>query len=719
MAHHEPFKSLGPIAWDTILLPSPPSSPGQPDPSSAPTPGNGTTPLPTVLTSTFDNAQILVDSIPSPSPSPPATTPSTTTRPRSHTESSVSSSSVLTAAARRERSATHPEAAALLRKEWKEVKVSARDNPLGISVYKMAAKDGKGSWFARRSVHADVGFDKWRMGLKREFEECLSCETGGGESGSGSVRGIGAERRVGRRVVEGVGVVDVFLVSVRFPGPTTPRDFVTMLAMPEDREKEERERKAGKRLPRQFMLVSRPCEHPATPARSGFIRGTYESVEVIREIPVDKPVRRTRSSIDLNRAAVLRAAHQRSSTDAAHRFGGAGAGDDDVEEEQEMEIEWLMVTRSDPGGSVPRFMVEKGTPGGIINDAGKFLKWIASKNMDDLAAEVRAGEIAGSTQNPPTSSTPNGTSDPPRREVLSPQNPNLPTRSPSRAVQSPKRENTAPTPSGFYGMIAGALEAAGSVVINRMGALTGSARGTDEETLGSETESDLSDDDYASAEEGDDLAVSAAHDVENGLPSPPLPGVTSSAASARSTISEGSQLAPSSTAPLVKADQHRDKELRRLYERQRRAEEKMARTQERQAAKNRGGKNGTGGEESDARHERETKEAALAKLREKHERDLAKQEEKYQREVRRLHEKREAERRKAEDRRRKAQEREERSNLQAELERVKTERDVALREMEMLREQVGALQGQNTMLVARLGRGGGGFSLESAGKRVV
>ena len=62
---------------------------------------------------------------------------------------------------------------------------------------------------------------------------------------------------------------------------------------------------------------------------------------------------------------------------------------------------------------------------------------------------------------------------------------------------------------------------------------------------------------------------------------------------------------------------------------------------------------------------------------------------------------------------------EERSNLQAELERVKAERDVALREMEMLREQVGALQGQNTMLVARLGREGGGFSLESTGKKVA
>ncbi len=43
-----------------------------------------------------------------------------------------------------------------------------------------------------------------------------------------------------------------------------------------------------------------------------------------------------------------------------------------------------MVTRSDPGGSVPRFMVEKGTPGGIVNDAGRFFNWVSSKKHEDF-----------------------------------------------------------------------------------------------------------------------------------------------------------------------------------------------------------------------------------------------------------------------------------------------------------------------------------------------
>ena len=51
-------------------------------------------------------------------------------------------------------------------------------------------------------------------------------------------------------------------------------------------------------------------------------------------------------------------------------------------------------------------------------------------------------------------------------------------------------------------------------------------------------------------------------------------------------------------------------------------------------------------------------------------------------------------------------EREEKANTAMELERVKAERDVALKEMEILKSQVGDLQAQNTALVAVLGRAG-------------
>ncbi|KAK0711342.1 hypothetical protein B0H67DRAFT_555333 [Lasiosphaeris hirsuta] len=706
MAHHEPFKSLGPLTWGAVTSPS--------------------TTLPDLLTTTFANAQILVDSIPADNPPPVAPKPQTPGRARSQTASAVLPSAAAVAHDRT-RSATNPAAAAQLRKEWKDVKASA--NPLGISVYKLAGKDGKGSWFARRSVHRGVEFEKWRLGLKREFAEALAgtvedipeSEKGLAEK-KGSVRGIGAERRVERLVVPGVGVIEIFLVSVRFPGPTTPRDFATMLFMPDDTDEQDKHPVTGRPL-RQFMLVSRPVEHPDCPSRSGFIRGKYESVEFIREIPVEKPLRRVRSSVDLSRdeaedllangisdreslskEAVLRTAIQRSAGEDGFKTSASSPSRaEDHDDDHEMAIEWLMVTRSDPGGSVPRFMVDKGTPGGIINDAGRFMKWLTSKNIEDLAAAVDAS--AGEVDE-------NG-------ELASPEMKRLSLdliHRPSETVKAVNAHSTlhvpgvsdahhqeVPPPSGFYGMIASALEAAGSVVISRMSSLAGSAAPTD-----SEAADDLTDDDtsselsYASAEEGDEHpTVSETIPDTSNNPSPldksKNPSQPSLALSVHSTFSDASP-APSVSA----ATTENDKALRKLEDRRRRAQEKMHKTQNRMASK-----------ADNDKESHDAQEAALAKLREKHERELAKQEEKYQRDLKRLQEKRLQEQKRAEERRRKATEREEKRNLQMELEKVRAERDVAHRQIEMLKGQVGELQAQNTMLVAKLGRakGKGGISI--------
>ena len=72
-----------------------------------------------------------------------------------------------------------------------------------------------------------------------------------------------------------------------------------------------------------------------------------------------------------------------------------------------------------------------------------------------------------------------------------------------------------------------------------------------------------------------------------------------------------------------------------------------------------------------------------------------------------MEEKHEQEERKAEARRKKQAERQERANLTLELERTKAERDMALKKVGLLEHQVGELQSQNTMLVARLGKLGG------------
>ncbi|KAK5664325.1 hypothetical protein OQA88_543 [Cercophora sp. LCS_1] len=646
MAHHEPFKSLSPLAWSTILS-EPPAD---------------------LLRETFGNAQLLVDSIPSPD------SPTKTGRPRSETDSAALSSGHTRdkgPSSHRDRANTDPAITATLRKEWKPVKISAKENTLGIDVYKLAAKDGKGSWFARRSVHA-VDFDKMVLGLKREFAETSSVlSSGGGETKS--VRGLGAEKRVERMAVEGVGVIEVYLVSVRFPGPTTPRDFVTVIS----------QREGGRE--REFMLVSRPCLHEGCEARNGFIRGTYESVELVRERRRVSG-RRTRSSVDLGRE-VVDAIKGRSSVS----FDGI---EDAREEDREMEteVEWLMVTRSDPGGSVPRFMVEKGTPGGIVSDAARFLKWLESKSVKELEEAEDAG--VGDLGQPDEvriaeGAEVAGTVKADRRQ----QNASESTvRAPVKHQVDGHRDDEVLAPSGFYGMIAGALEAAGSIVVSRMSSLASSTRTDSSLDEENDTSSEL---DYASAEEfgEDSLVASATKDIKNNQS---LPDLTSSARSAHSTMTDES--VPTGTAPSITSatnaiDKQHGKELRRLQEKQRRANEKMIKNQERLARKR-----------GDSKDSIELQETALAKLREKHEREKAKQEEKHQKELKRLEEKREAERRKAEERKRKAVEREEKQNLQMELEKARAERDVALREIEILKGQVGALQSQNTMLVARLGK---------------
>ncbi|ELR10061.1 hypothetical protein GMDG_04462 [Pseudogymnoascus destructans 20631-21] len=367
------------------------------------------TDLETFLNTTFDTSQLLIDSVPLPAPA------SLPTRPRSSTTTSIASSaSEITLSSARPDSP--PPDVSKLQKAWgKPLRLAAKDNPLGMSVYKLAGTDGKGAWFARRSVHCGLGFERWKRALQQEFPETMKIDGGPGVS---NIRGIGGERCVECREVGG-GKMEVYHLSAQFPGPTTPRDFVTMLMTTERREE---------RGPRQFMIVSKPCIHPQTPVRDGFIRGQYQSVELIREVPVLPPPTKSASMNDLaatgqpakppnerkraesqasslNRSAVVRNANsshpsRTPSEDRRQRghtisFAGSrgvdGKGeyhDIPADDPERNPVEWIMLTRSDPGGSVPRFMVERGTPGSIVADAAKFLNWACSAALDVVGDEV-------------------------------------------------------------------------------------------------------------------------------------------------------------------------------------------------------------------------------------------------------------------------------------------------------------------------------------------
>lgn len=142
--------------------------------------------------------------------------------------------------------------------------------------------------------------------------------------------------------------VIVYQLSAQFPGPTSPREFITLLITSDTCLSDAS--KVGNTIPRHFMVVSIPVTHPNAPPRDNMVRGYYESVEMIREIPLPE-------------------------------------GDAETNP-----VEWIMITRSDPGGGIPRFMVERSVPSSICQDAIKFLDWACASNDDE-------SEIEADTQN--------------------------------------------------------------------------------------------------------------------------------------------------------------------------------------------------------------------------------------------------------------------------------------------------------------------------------
>ena len=149
----------------------------------------------------FTKARLIIDSVPLPSIE--ELTGGTRARANTATSTASSVSEISTSSARSE--PINPSHSSL-QKEWgKPIKLAAKDNPLGIAVYKLSGKDGKGAWFARRSVHEGLSFRRWKLGLEREFPESLSVQGGPGD---GNVRGIGGERRVEQKEISGVGKVE-------------------------------------------------------------------------------------------------------------------------------------------------------------------------------------------------------------------------------------------------------------------------------------------------------------------------------------------------------------------------------------------------------------------------------------------------------------------------------------------------------------------------------
>lgn len=403
------------------------------------------------------------------------------------------------------------------------------------------------------------------------------------------------------------------------------------------------------------MIVSKPCMHAECPPRQGIIRGSYESVEFIREVPIDNAgVTRSLSSTDLN------SPKETIPQESASSEKGQGPGPTTA-------IEWIMVTRSDPGGSVPRFMIEKGTPPGIVNDTAKFITWLTSKPADDSAAVAEPAEADGIK--PLTESNTDKTV---KAEVQAAPAAATEAADSRPAASQQEAGDEANWSNGLFGMITGGFGAASSVVTGGLRNQFSGGRADYPDSSASSQQLEETEDEASLSETSSVRSFASALEKS-------ITGDKDQGSLHGSQDDDKSQ----ENVPQIK-------ELKKLQERRRRLDEKEAKMAERIESKRHGDK------ERDA--------AALVKAREKHEREIAKHEAKYKRELRKLEEKRQQEERKAEERRRKAIEREEKSNLAIELEKARAERDIALKQLELLRTQVGELQAQNTMLVARLGK---------------
>ena len=543
----------------------------------------------------------------------------------------------------------------------------------------------------------------------------------------------------------GTDVLAVYHLSAQFPGPTTPRDFVTLL-LTSSSALSEPESSASRRsslasdgakprtqrftdIPRHFMVISRPCIHPDCPPRDGFIRGQYESVEFIREIPKKskkassttdllKAVRPQEDTPPLEKELLLRNAERKlegSGAQSVDRGGqpnpaaadevamegrkrgktisfagsrgasakGEAIDDPDARDDPEMNpVEWVMITRSDPGGSVPRFMVERGTPGSIVADASKFLDWackkehsqdevealekgdmehVQTKTREELEAYDTNGHLAG-LDGEAEGAEASTTSDPCRTSLEM-----------ATVPGDPAQQGglVATVASAAY---AGLESYAPQAVIDQLHGHqhTRSMQSIDEvaslpngigATLSRSVSSISSVASFASAEDHFDDTLSA-----------------------KSTTS---QTKPSNSKDVAAMSPH-EKELAKLNERKKKLDESLAKAREKEL--------------KDKEILTSKEEERIQRAEEKHQKEVVKQEERYKKEIAKLEAKRQKDAAKAEERKRKDEDKDEKKRLIREKDEMRQELDVMSKERDILREQVGALQRENTGLVLRLGK---------------
>jgi hypothetical protein len=552
-----------------------------------------------------------------------------------------------------------------LQTHWgKPLKLSPKENPLNLSLYKLPPHDKRGAWFARRSIHHGLPFDKWKKAMQREFAESLAVEGG---PGAGAIRGIGVDKRLERQVLPGIGKMEVFLLSAQFPGPTSPRDFVTLLLTTEGGLSDSSvphngHEKTNGNIPRHYIVVSIPVDHPDAPLRSGYVRGQYESVEMIRELPAAASKSWSTNDLLSPKDAETKT-RDRGSTISLSQSSAKS----DAQPEDKL-VEWIMITRSDPGGGIPRFMVERGTPGSIAADAVKFLDWATSQ--EDFPEEEEKN----------ITSTDNAT-EPPKedQEVTKPVMAPLDRRISNSATFEPSR----PTDTGVISALTSVAREGYDRLVPTMvqnsldGIIPRTPQGEEEEEVADDSTDISSLRSFASAEQ----FVTAPEGEAKG-PDVVLSSSSSFDQKSTSGYSERTAL---------------DKRLARIEEKRAKLEAEHNKSVSQLELK---------AQDSHSKDDNE-----LIKTREKFEREKKKREEKHAKELDKLEKKKENEERRAEEKRRKAEEGDSATRLKRERDQSRRMAEVLRKESGILRERMGELQRENTLLVAKVAKIDGGKAI--------
>lgn len=395
------------------------------------------------------------------------------------------------------------------------------------------------------------------------------------------------------------------------------------------------------------MVVSIPVSHPDAPERSGMVRGQYESVEMIREIPLARPMNASASTPDLLQHDQTKSRHRGHTIGSPESRGPEAkgekidrqTGDDDPETNP---VEWIMITRSDPGGGIPRFMVERGTPSSIVQDAVKFLDWASAK--DDLVGrEDDEKDIQETPQSRPELQ--------PRLSIAE-----------------------------SNGILAGV----GTSITDRSSIRRASYRTLDEQN---DTNSLHRSDSQCSTASSSSLDSFASAEPYVTAPQ----GVHVSDQS--SSLISGDSASVNTNPP----NPHTSRELEKIEHKRQQLQQNME--QERS-------KHDQDVQDTSAKSSKELEKAA-----ERHNRDKKKKEEKFAKEVRKLEARRERETRKLLARQQKEADKSTLHKTQRERDEYKQRAELAEQELELLKKQIGELQKENTVLVARIGKTEGGMEV--------